>query len=72
MAKFEVVTHSTCELVYFVEADSFSEATAFALDGNADFVQTHIGEKIVSQSHLDDDNVEWLEWQRQKQHEGYF
>ena len=71
MPKFEVITHSTCELVYFVEADSFSEATQIALDGTAEFVQTHIGERVISQSHLEDD-CEWMDWLNNWRAKEYF
>jgi hypothetical protein len=71
MAKYEVITQSTCELVYFVEADSFSEANQIALDGDAQFVQTHLGEKVISQSHLEDD-VEWIDWLNQWRAREYF
>ena len=71
MAKFEVITHSTCECVYFVEADSFAEANQIALDGTVDFVQTHVGEKLIAQSHLDDD-TEWSDWLNSWRAKGYF
>ena len=53
MALFEIVTKSSFENVYLVEADSADEASAIVYDGDLapDFFQKHLGETI---EHLTD------------------
>lgn len=72
MSKFEVITRSQHEHVYWVEADSFVEAcTKVNVGAVADYVQNHLGESILSQTRLDDD-ADLVDWLEQKHHQGYY
>jgi hypothetical protein len=71
MSKFEVITRSTHEHIYWVEANSFVEACEKAIIGDADFVQNHLGETVLAQTRLDDD-ADFVDWLDQKRQLGYY
>lgn len=71
MSKFEVISRSMHEHVYWVEADSFVEACEKASIGAADYVQCHLGENILSQTRLDDD-ADFVDWLETKRKQGYY
>ena len=69
MKNFEVVTRSTFELRYFVEAETFEEAKEIVGYGEIDYVQEHLGEEVISANETQETDTEWLV----RQHfEGYY
>lgn len=73
MPIFEIKTISTIENIYWVEADSEGQAVMFTLDSNLDegpeFVQKHIGEKVVSNKII---NGSYKHWLREKHEDNYY
>lgn len=70
MPTFEVITQSTFENVYLIEAESKEEAVGMVLDSNnaPDFYQKHLGEGMRDVNIVSDPQA-WPDTIRSK---GYF
>ena len=71
MAKFNIVTRSTFENHYFVEAETLEEAVEKVTNSELnDFMQKHLGEEVVDGYTLGDEHYE--DWMQSNRDRGYF
>lgn len=70
MKNFEIVTRSTFELRYFVEAETLEEAKELIFYGEIDAVQEHLGEEITFANEAQETN--FTDWLVRQHIEGYF
>ena len=69
MKNFEIVTRSTFELRYFVEAETLEEAKELIFYGEIDAVQEHLGEEVTNANEIQETAVDWL---ARQQFEGFY
>lgn len=70
MKNFEIVTRSTFELRYFVEAETLEEAKEIVAYGEIDGVQEHLSEEVIAANEAQETN--FTDWLTRQQFEGYY